>query len=599
MLALRTAVISWVALLLAVPSGWGQSPVRFRKVYPPINDVSIDHHVPIPMPDGVILYADVYRPVKAGKYPVLVQRTPYSAQRFPAAYEEPLFFASRGYVFVFQDVRGRHESEGRWEPFRNDIEDGYDTVEWAAAQPWSNGKVGMQGHSYGGHVQWRAAMARPPHLVTIFPMVASTSLYHNWITLNGAWRLSFNFGWGADRQESRIMQNTGIHTMKNGPESQRYETVLPHLPLIDMPQLLGRHPQFYTDWIHHPDYDAYWKAINAEEVFDHIEIPVHTHGGWFDIFTAGTQNGYIGVSQHGKTQTARRRSRMMIGPWEHGVSQKTGDLDFGPAARVEREVVELPWFDYWLKGIDNGLSSDPPVTIFVMGKNIWRGENEFPLARTEYRKMYLSSGGHANTDHGDGRLSWQEPPPNASGDHYQYDPLHPVPSTGGNNCCGTPTLSGPRDQRPIESRQDVLVYTSEPLRDELEVTGPVKVLLYASSDALDTDFVAKLVDVFPDGRAINICEGVLRARYRESLSRPKLLEPGKVYPLEINLIGTSNVFLKGHRLRVDITSSHFPEFDRNPNTGEAFGLSNHVKTAHQVIYHSATGPSHILLPVIP
>ena len=270
----------------------------------------------------------------------------------------------------------------------------------------------------------------------------------------------------------------------------------------------------------------------------------------------------------------------MIGPWEHGVSQKTGDLDFGPAARVEREVVELPWFDYWLKGIDNGLSSDPPVTIFVMGKNIWRGENEFPLARTEYRKMYLSSGGHANTDHGDGRSSWQEPPPNASGDHYQYDPLHPVPSTGGNNCCGTPTLSGPRDQRPIESRQDVLVYTSEPLRDELEVTGPVKVLLYASSDALDTDFVAKLVDVFPDGRAINICEGVLRARYRESLSRPKLLEPGKVYPLEINLIGTSNVFLKGHRLRVDIAGGHFPNLiaTRTPAKRSAYPTTSKRRT---------------------
>ena len=573
--------------------------VKFTPVYAPGSDVKIDHRVAIRMRDGVILYADVYRPAKEGKYPVLVSRTPYSTQRVPGAHEEPLFFASRGFAFVFQDVRGRHESEGKWEPFRDDTEDGYDTIVWAAVQPWSNGKVGMQGHSYGGHVQWRAAIAKPPHLITIFPMVASTSLYHNWVTLNGAWRLSFNFGWGADRQESRIMQNTAIHTMKNGPESQRYDTVLPHLPLIGMQELLGRHAEFYTDWIRHPDYDEYWKKLNVEEVIDQIGIPVHTHGGWFDIFTQGTQNGYIGISHRGKTELARKKSHMVIGPWEHGVSQKTGDLDFGVDARVEREVFELRWFDYWLKGMNNGVGSEPPVTLFVMGKNVWRTENEFPLARTQYKKMYLSSGGKANGNNGDGRLSWSVGTKTFTPDRYEYDPAHPVPSTGGNNCCGTPTLSGPRDQRPIEKRDDVLVYTSEPLSQDLEVTGPVKVVLYASSDAPDTDFVAKLIDVFPDGRAINVCEGVLRARYRESKSRPVPLDPGKTYELAIDLIGTSNVFLPGHRIRVDITSSHFPQFDRNPNTGEPFGTSAKTRVARQTIHHSEAHPSHVLLPVIP
>jgi uncharacterized protein len=574
-------------------------PVKFAAIYPPLNDVKVNHRVATRMRDGVILYADIYRPVKEGKYPVLVSRTPYSTERAPSAYEEPLFFARRGYVFVYQYVRGRHESEGKWEPFRDDIEDGYDTVEWAAVQPWSNGKVGMQGHSYGGHVQWRAAMAKPPHLVTIFPLVASTSLYHNWVTLNGAWRLSFNFGWGADRQESRIMQNTGIHTMRDGPESQRYANALEFLPLIGMQELLGRHAQFYTDWIRHPDYDDYWKKLNVEEVFEEIGIPVHTHGGWFDIFTQGTQNGYIGVSHRGKTEMARKKSHLVIGPWEHGVSQKTGDMDFGRDARVEREVFELPWFDYWLKGMDNGVASEPPVTLFVMGKNVWRQENEFPLARTQYKKMYLSSGGRANGSTGDGRLSWEPPPATSSPDRYDYDPARPVPSTGGNNCCGTPTLSGPRDQRPIEKREDVLVYTSEPLSRELEVTGPVKVLLCAASDAPDTDFVAKLVDVFPDGRAINMCEGILRARYREGTSRPKPLEPGKVYELAIDLIGTSNVFMPGHRIRLDITSSHFPQFDRNPNTGEPFGTSAKIRVARQTIHHAGAHLSHVLLPVIP
>ncbi len=593
----KTSVLVLIIAFVMAASG-AENP-KFREIYPPQNDVMVDHHVAIPMRDGVTLYSDVYRPIKEGRYPVLVCRTPYSTQRAPVSYEEPLFFASRGFVYVFQDVRGRHESEGKWEPFRNDIEDGYDTIEWAAAQRWSNGKVGMQGHSYSGHVQWRAAMSKPPHLVTIFPIVASTSLYHNWVTLDGAWRLSFNFGWGADRQESRVMQNTGLHTAKGVPESQRYEHVLSFLPLVGMQELLGRHAQFYTDWIHHPDYDDYWKKLNVEEVFDQIGIPVHTHGGWFDIFTQGTQNGFIGMSKHGKTPEARRNARIVIGPWEHGVSQKTGDVDFGPAANLQREVFELPWYDYWLKGIHNGVDTDPLVTIFVLGKNVWRHENEYPLARTQYRNLYFSSGGHANTGAGDGRLSWQAPPANSAPDRYDYDPNHPVPSTGGNNCCGTPTLSGPRDQRPLEKRNDVLSYTSEPMRDELEITGPVKVVLVASSDAPDTDFVGKLIDVYPDGRAISLCEGVLRARYREGLGKPKLLEPGKTYELPIQLTGTSNVFLPGHRIRVDITSSHFPEFDRNPNTGKPVGRSADARTARQTIYHAGSQVSHSVLPVIP
>ncbi len=575
-------------ILLAIPSL--AAPVRFPRAYPPTNDVRLDNLVPIPMRDGVTLYADVYRPAKPGRYPVIVARTPYSVERYPVAYEEPLFFAERGYVFVFEDVRGRHESEGKWEPFRNDIEDGYDTVEWAAKQPWSNGKVAMQGHSYGGHVQWRAAMALPPHLVAIFPIVASTSLYHNWVTLNGAWRLSFNFGWGAVRQESRIMQNTGVHTLKHGPPSLSYETILEHLPLIDMQELAGRHTRFYTDWIRHPDYDDYWRVLNVEEVFDKLSVPVQTMGGWFDIFTQGTQHGYTGMSLRAKTEQARKQARMVIGPWEHGVSRKTGDLDFGPAAMVDRNEVQLEWYDYWLKGKDDGLGSAPPVRIFVMGRNEWRYEHEYPLARTMYTKMYFQPG-HA--------LSWEAPRGDAPPDRYTYDPMNPVPSTGGNNCCGTPTLSGPRDQRPIEKRPDVLVYTSEVLTKDVEVTGPVKVVLAASSDAPDTDFVAKLVDVFPDGRAINMCEGILRARYRDSFSHPEPLDAGRVYALSIDLVGTSNVFLKGHRIRVDVTSSHFPEFDRNPNTGEPFGTSAHVRAAHQEVYHSAAHASYILLPVIP
>jgi putative CocE/NonD family hydrolase len=570
--------------------------VQFPVSYPPTNEVAMDNLVAIPMRDGVKLYADIYRPAKAGKYPVIVCRTPYSTERYPNAYEAAVFFSQRGYVFVYQDVRGRHESEGKWEPFRNDIEDGHDTIEWAAKQPWSNGKVGMQGGSYLGHVQWRAAMSRPPHLVTIFPSVAATSLYHDWITLNGGWRLSFNFGWGPVRQESRIMQNTGMHTA--GPESISYDKILWSLPLSDMQKLAGRNAQFYRDWISHPDYDAYWKKINAEEMFDQIPIPVHTFGGFFDIFSQGTVRGFTGVAKRGATETARKGSNMVIGPWGHGSSRKFGDLDFGAHGHVDAHALELRWFDYWLKGVQNGLDKEPPVKLYVMGRDEWRLENEFPLARTQYKNLYLHSGGRANGAQGDGSLTW-EAPGDERPDSYRYDPENPVPSLGGNNCCGTPTPAGPKDQRPIENRPDVLVYTSGYLQEPVEVTGLVKLVLHASSDALDTDFVAKLIDVYPDGRSFNMAEGILRARYREGTDKPRLLEPGKTYGMTIDMVATSVEFRRGHRIRLDITSSHFPQFDRNPNTGEEFGKGTAVKVARQTIHHSRTSATHLVLPVIP
>ncbi len=579
-------------------AGDAAAAVRFPPEVPPRNDILLDNRVPVPMRDGVVLYADVYRPVGDGRHPVILSRTPYSTERFPSAYDAAVYFARRGYVYVFQDVRGRHESEGVWEPFRNGERDGHDTIAWAAKQPWSNGKVAMQGGSYLGQNQWRAAQAAPPALVTIFPMVASTSIYHDWITLNGGWRLSFNFGWGPVRQESRIMQNTGPHTVA-GLRAIHFDQVQWHLPLNTMQQLVGRKAKFYDDWLAHPDYDDYWKPLNVEEMFEKITIPVHTFGGWFDIFSQGTLRGYTGMSRKGGSDQARRMSHLMIGPWEHGPSQKAGAVDFGPSANVDPLAVQLRWYDYWLKGIDNGLASEPPVKLFVMGRNAWVYEREYPLARTEYRPFYFASGGSANGARGDGRLTWEKPAAGSPPDRYRYDPEDPVPSLGGNNCCGTPTPSGPQDQRPIEGRRDVLVYTSDVLQEEIEVTGPVKVVLFASSDAVDTDFVAKLVDVHPGGASYNMAEGILRARYRDSLAKPGPLTPGQVYRLEIDLVGTSVAFQRGHRIRVHVTSSHFPQFDRNPNTGAPFGTTTETRVAQQTIHHDAERPSHVLLPVIP
>ncbi|MBA2604955.1 MAG: CocE/NonD family hydrolase [Acidobacteria bacterium] len=607
--------VALVLLLLLIPAFLAEQPssvshaqapsqaqalgvVRFPPTVEPRNDIQMQNLVPIRMRDGVTLYADVFRPLGEGRYPVIVSRTPYSTERTPSAYAAGVFFAQRGYVYVFQDVRGRHESEGAWDPFHHDEQDGYDTVAWAAKQPWSTGKIAMQGGSYLGQNQWRAAQANPPGLVTIFPMVASTSIYHDWITLNGGWRLSFNFGWGPVRQESRIMQNTGPHTLDDAT-AIHFDTLQRHLPLSTMQRLAGRNAKFYDDWLANPDYNDYWKPLNVEEMFDKITIPAHTFGGWFDIFSQGTLRGYVGMSQKGGTPEARTMSHMVIGPWGHGASRSFGDIDFGPEADVDALDLQLRWYDYWLKGIDNGLAGEPPVKLFVMGRNEWVYENEYPLARTDYRPFYFTSGGRANTAKGDGSLTWTKPAGSSTADRYTYDPANPVPSLGGNNCCGTPTPTGPKDQRPIEDRQDILIYTSEPLQDQLEVTGPVTIVLYASSDAVDTDFVAKLVDVHPDGESYNMAEGIVRARYRDSLSKPTLMKPGQVYRFEIDMVGTSIAFQKGHRIRVHVTSSHFPQFNRNLNTGAKFGTSAELKVAQQTIYHDAERPSHIVLPVIP
>ena len=356
--------------------------------------------------------------------------------------------------------------------------------------------------------------------------------------------------------------------------------------------------QHYRDWVAHPDYDAYWKAISDEESFSKINVPVHTSGGWFDIFLQGTINGFVGVRQHGANEKTRRESRMIIGAWGHGPTQKFGDLDFGAANNRNQFETELKWVDRYVKGIENGLDKLPPVEIFYMGANLWQHEQDWPIPGTKFTPWYLSSGGAANTPAGNGLLS-ADMTAKAASDQYSYDPNDPVPTLGGNNCCGTPTLAGPKDQRPLKDRQDILVYTSEPLAAPLAIAGPVKLKLFAVTDGPDTDWVVKLIDVAPDGFAFNLCEGIIRARYRKSLTRPELLKPNEVYEYEIDLVGTANVFLPGHRLRLDITSSHFPQFDRNPNTGEPFGTSAKVRVAKQTIFHTAQRASHILLPVVP
>jgi uncharacterized protein len=556
--------------------------------------IRIDRYQPVPMRDGIKLYADIYRPESNGKYPVLVVRTPYGVQRDNSGVHDKLpMFARHGYAVVNQDVRGRYESEGRWDPFRYEAQDGYDTIEWAAKQPWSNGKVCTEGGSYLGHVQWAAASLTPPSLVCAFPAVASTNIYANWITHGGAFRLSFNYGWGVVRMPNRIMLPQTWHTGKDAVPELDYEKILKHLPLSTGDLRSANYAvKHYRDWIEHPSYDNYWKAISDEERFDKVKVPVHTSGGWFDIFLAGTINGYIGMRARGGTAEARSKTRMVIGPWGHGQSRKFGDLDFGADADHKLTDYELRFFDHHTKAAQNGLENELPVKIFYMGAaNKWKFEKDWPIPGTQFTNWYLHEGGRL-------RSTMPESASN-SVTSYRYDPEDPVPTLGGNNCCGTPTAAGPIDQQPLRNRSDIARFLSDPLNEPLAIAGPVKMQLHAATDGPDTDWMVKLLDVHPDGRAFPMAEGMLRARFRNGLDKPSLLKPNETYEFTVDLVGTALVFGKGHTIRVDVMSSNFPQFDRNPNTGEAFGASAKVRAAKQTIHHSKAKPSHIVLPVVP
>jgi putative CocE/NonD family hydrolase len=579
-----------IGLIVAVYVSWAQSAAP--------EPIRIQRYLTVPMRDGVKLYADLYRPVRDAKFPVLIVRTPYGVQR-DGMHQTYMRFAQHGYAVIAQDVRGRYESEGKWEPFRSEAEDGYDTIEWAAKQPWSNGRVGLQGGSYLGHVQWRAATQSPPSLVTMFPAVASTSIYKNWLSHGGAFRLSFNYGWGVVRMPNRIMLPQYWHTETWSPPELQYEKILQHLPLGDADLQSGGYAvQHFRDWLKHESYDEYWRSISDEEVFEKVKVPVYTSGGWFDIFLNGTINGFTGMRRNGGTEQARRESKMIIGAWGHGRSQKFGDVDFGPTANRSLFDDELRWYDHYLKDKDNGMGREPPVEIFYMGANKWRSERDWPIPGTRFTPYYLAGGGRANSSRGNGGLLPRKPA-EALTDRFAYDPNNPVPTLGGNNCCGTPTIAGPRDQRPVESREDVLVYSSDVLQEPVAIAGPVTMKLIAATDGRDTDWMVKLVDVHPDGFAMNIAEGILRARFRNGLAKMELLEPNRAYEFDIDMAGTANVFQKGHRIRVDITSSNFPQFDRNPNTGDPLGASARVRVANQTIHHGGSRASHIVLPVVP
>ncbi|MCC6859168.1 MAG: CocE/NonD family hydrolase [Bryobacterales bacterium] len=539
-----------------------------------------DTRVRIRMRDGVLLAANVFRPAASGRFPAILIRTPYRRGRNITPNQRA--FVEHGYAVVVQDVRGRNESEGVFRAMEQEPRDGEDTLNWIARQKWSNGRIGMMGGSYLGSVQWKAALSGNPYLKAIFPVVSGSDDYRDrFYSPGGAFKLGQRLVW-----ISQNMRAPGFRPI----EFHRYVFGLP-LRYLDR-AATGLRNDMYQQALEHPAYDSFWRGMSTLAHIERIRVPVYAVGGWYDNFVEGDLAAISAL---------RKKSglhRIMVGPWAHQMSSKFAGADFGPEAAVPLLSIQLEWFDQWLKGGDTALMSRAPVRIFVMGANRWREEGEWPPARVKPAAFYLDSRGGANSLEGDGVLE-AEPDGGGPPDRFTYDPRKPVPTMGGAVCCDARMLpAGPMDQRPVERRKDVLVYTSPPLKQDLEVIGPVEVALYVSTSARDTDFTAKLVDVFPDGQARNLTDGILRLRYRDSLEKPAPAQPGRVYRIRIDAGVTGNVFLKGHRIRLEISSSNFPRFDRNPNTGRAIADERVLQQAFQTVYHDGAHPSHLLLPVL-
>jgi putative CocE/NonD family hydrolase len=571
--------------------------------------VIIERDVPMTTRDGVTLRADVYRPEGAGRHPVLLSRLPYdkSLRRRPGDID---VFVEHGYVVIFQDTRGRFASDGEeFYPLVHEASDGYDAVEWAAALPFSDGNVGTMGQSYLGATQYLLAPTRPPHLRASFPASAPSDFHQSWVYHSGGafelgWQIAYAILMARDTIARRKLTDTLLPRLERAlapaetpwappltPEAYR------RLPLMAWADDLAPVARYIGDYLRDQADGPPWWAINVARHHDEIAVPMYHVTSWYDIFLEGGLTNFAGL----RRGSAGHAQKLLVGPWAHlfpytnPTSTGTGDIDFGPEALIDLHEIQLRWFDHWLKGMDTRVLDEPPVKIFVMGENRWRDEQEWPLARTRYTPYYFHSHGRAATSPDDGRLD-RDAPGDETPDHFVYDPDDPVPTRGGNTLI---LPMGVQDQRPVESRADVLLFTSAVLTEPLEVTGPVVVTLHAASSASDTDFTAKLVDVRPDGYARNLTDGIVRARYRDSRATPTLLTPGDVTRFTIDLWATSHVFLSGHRMRVEISSSNFPRFDRNLNTGEDPATGTRWQTARQTVFHDSRYPSHITLPVIP
>jgi putative CocE/NonD family hydrolase len=574
-----------------------------------VSGLRVERDVVVRTRDGVGLATDVYVPDADQPSPAILVRTPYGRD-LSLLGSDLATFTRAGYAIVIQDTRGRSGSEGSFNPFAHERDDGADVITWIAAQDWCNGDVAMIGSSYYGATQWLAAAAAPDALRAIVPQITSDSYYEGWCYQGGALHLGFLLYWTLGLL---VLADVARMARLGQPGAHRFGEVIAALdgieelyrktPLIDQLPQADLAP-YYGEWLSHPSYDGFWQATAPRERYADVTVPSFNIGGWYDLFLPGTLRNYVGMKAAGGSPAARR-PRLMIGPWAHGlVGGEFPTWRFGTSANSMMAGItgmQLKFLDHHLKGEPTELE-ERPVRLFVMGSNSWRDELDWPLPDTDYRRFYLHSKGRAGAALDDGSLSAQSPhdePPDA----YLYDPRDPVPTLGGATFLPGFLIganSGPRDQQLLERRRDILCFTTATLDRDLEVTGPVTLLLFASSSATDTDFTGKLVDVHPDGQAILLTDGILRARYRDSTSAPEALQPGTVYELKIDLQATSNVFMRGHRLRLEISSSNFPRFDRNTNSGGIIARESECDfvTAVNHVFHDDQRPSHLVLPVI-
>ena len=565
--------------------------------------------VPATMRDGTVLRADVYRPQTRDAVPVILMRTQYGKSEAQAGsrYQAPDWFASQCYLVVVQDIRGQGASGGTFSEFTHDQNDGYDSVEWAAALPGSNGKVGMYGSSYVGATQWLAAVTAPPHLVTIVPANTASDYYDGWTYEGGEFRLAFVQPWAIGSiaktaAMNRSDQPTVDELTAAADDPTRW---LDFRPFKDLPPMQPNNPAvapWYFDWIRHSSRDDFWRQFSIRDRYPAVTVPVLNFEGWYDAFLAGGVENFAGMVARGGSDTARTNQRLVIGPWDH-VDWGRPDSEPAPVLKAIGAVANSPinslmldWYDHFLKGKENGVAGKPRVDYFLMGANVWKTASGWPLPQTRPTTYYLAGLGGA-----DRKGLLVETPPNAEApDVYTYDPRFPAPSLGGHSCCGAQSgPQGPYDQTPAEQRSDVLVYSSAPLSHDTEVTGPTTVELWAQSSAIDTDFTAKLTVVKPDGEVINLNNGILRTSFRDSLSKPATTPPNQPVAYRIQIWPTSYEYRAGDLIRLEISSSDYPQFAPNPNTGEPFGQSTATVPATQTILHDATHPSSITLPVIP
>jgi uncharacterized protein len=570
------------ALFLAVSGLTGCDPTqlgswwlaRQLEARPAEFAVQIDRGVAMKASDGTELVADIYHPSGTGPQPTILVRIPYSKTFLNKTIATVVgrYWAERGYHVVIQGTRGRYESGGTYDPFKHERQDGIETLRWMAEQPWFDGQLGMWGGSYFGYTQWVLADRTMPGPSALNIQIASSEFYRMFY-YGGAFSLESALNWAVSSYGKEDIE----------PDEGALDRGFHGFPLIEADDRAAVDIQFFNDWVNHPTRDDYWRAVDGENRATTLQAPVLLMAGWYDPFLPGQLADFIRIRRESRREVAAA-SRLIVGPWAHARAVMLPDGTVAPNYRLESFAPSVPWFDQHLRGAAEAFPA--PVRIYAMGENRWRDEQEWPLARTRYTEFFLASGGRANSSAGDGRLSLTPAPEDNPADTFIYDPLRPVPSAGG-------AMIGPRAgialQNKIEERSDVLVYTTPPLDVDLEVTGPVNLVLHVSTTAVSTDFTAKLVNVFPDGSAFNMTEGILRRSYDANVPTEITLE---LWP-------TSTLFRRGHRIRLEVSSSNFPRFDRNPNTGKPIATEKETRTAHQTIYHRGDMPSRLILPIIP